>query len=151
MWLYPSRLNINLDSLEGRVTDVEIDIADYCGAGCTAAFLYQGNGTIDSDSNTLVSQDETLHLSGLGYMANRLAVSSCEGAVMEIRINVRDVPVIKGCIQLKGAPVVGSKVILSQEGETNKRSRTNDYGCYKFETAVSGKDFMVIINGPVIP
>ena len=64
----------------------EIDIIDYCGPGCTKAFLYEGNTTVATAANTVVSTQETLTLAAGTATVDRLAVSSCEGIVTEIRI-----------------------------------------------------------------
>jgi len=89
VWLYPARLNLDLSGVAGIVTSVEIDIVDWCGVGCTKAFLYDGTTTIDSDANSDVSEGETLLLLNDGQApVDRIAVSSCEGEVYEIRLRV---------------------------------------------------------------
>jgi hypothetical protein len=85
VWLYPCRLNVDLRGICG-VMSAEIDITDYCSVGCTRAFFYEGMTTVDTDSNTLVSAPETLMLSAGSATVDRLAVSSCECALIEIRI-----------------------------------------------------------------
>ena len=37
--LYPARLHLDLSSLPGQVLSAEVDVTDYCGNGCTRAFL----------------------------------------------------------------------------------------------------------------
>jgi hypothetical protein len=91
--LYPARLNADLSGLSGTVVSAEVDIADYCGVGCTRAFLYEGATTCDSDSSSTVSAPETLTLSAGAGVIDRLAVSSCEGGVDEIRITLVASPV----------------------------------------------------------
>ncbi len=84
VWLFPSRLNVDLSAICG-VISAEIDIIDNCGAGCTNAFFYEGAVTVDSAANS-VANAETLILSAGASIVDRLAVSSCEGACLEIRI-----------------------------------------------------------------
>jgi hypothetical protein len=91
VWLFPARLNLDLSILTQRVTSAEVDIDDSCGVACSRAFLYEGNSTVDSDSNTMRGT-ETLDLSADGSRPDRLAVSSCEGAVSEIRLEVVPIP-----------------------------------------------------------
>jgi hypothetical protein len=85
--LVPSRLNLDLTGLSGSVTSAEVDVEDFCGTGCTRAFLYQGATVLDSASNT-VSGAQTLLLDSGGTPADRLAVSSCEGLATEVRLDV---------------------------------------------------------------
>ena len=91
VWLFPARLNLNLSGLAGTVTQVEVDIIDLCGVGCTRAFLYDSASTVDSVENSVLGP-ETLTLSSDGAPVDRAAVSSCEGTVIEIRIILEDVP-----------------------------------------------------------
>lgn len=85
--LFPSRLNLDLTTLSGSVTSAEVDVQDFCGIGCTRAFLYQGATLLDSASNT-GGGAQTLILDGGGAAADRLAVSSCEGMATEVRLDV---------------------------------------------------------------
>ena len=87
--LYPARLNADLSGLPGTVLSAEVDILDGCGVGCTMAFLYEGATTTDPDSNTTVMSPETLQLTAGAGITDRLAVSSCEAGVGEIRITVQ--------------------------------------------------------------
>jgi len=87
VWLYPGRLNLDLSGLTNTVTSVEVDITDYCGTNCTKAFLYESTTTVDNKSNIQPGQ-ETLTLSSNGASVDRVAVSSCEGYVSEIRLTV---------------------------------------------------------------
>jgi len=88
VWLWPCRLNLDLSALGGTVAQVEVDIVDYCGVDCTRAFLYNGSSTLDNTGNTQVSTTETLFLSSGGIQPDRLAVSSCEGEIKEIRLTI---------------------------------------------------------------
>ena len=47
VWLYPCRLLVDFGQ-SYNVISVEIDWADYCGVGCTNAFLYNGGATVAS-------------------------------------------------------------------------------------------------------
>lgn len=90
--LYPARLNADLSGLPGTVLSAEVDILDGCGVGCTMAFLYEGATTTDTASNTSVMSPETLHLTAGAGTTDRLAVSSCEAGVGEIRITLQASP-----------------------------------------------------------
>lgn len=61
------------------------------------------------------------------------------------------VPDVSGCTQLQGTPLTGRKVRLRQSFESDQTTTTDAAGCYKFDAAVSGKNFKVIINGPIVP
>ena len=58
---------------------------------------------------------------------------------------------LKGCLELKGAPVVGSEVDLRQPNELMQATYTNENGCYVFNELVRSKRFTVTIKGPVVP
>lgn len=85
VWLFPSRLVVDLGATY-NVTRVEVDWIDYCGNGCTRAFAYDGGTTVASAQNGLVGDPETAVLIPAGGVADRIAVSSCEGMILEIRI-----------------------------------------------------------------
>ena len=87
VWLFPSRLQLDFGALACTVTKAEVDIIDYCGAGCTRAFLYEGGTTVDYVENTQVSTPETLTLSSGGYDVDSMDISSCEGKVLEVRLS----------------------------------------------------------------
>ena len=91
--LYPCRLSADLSGLPGTVLSAEVDILDGCGVGCTMAFLYEGATTTSADSNTSMMSPETLYLTAGAGTTDRLAVSSCEGGVGEIRIMLQASPV----------------------------------------------------------
>jgi hypothetical protein len=82
VWLYPGRLEVRLQSGTtcGRV---EVDIDDYCGAGCTKAFAYASGTEVARAENT-GSRAETLVLTSTTAI-DTVAVSSCEGQVTELR------------------------------------------------------------------
>jgi hypothetical protein len=84
--LFPSRFVVDLTTIPGTVTAAEVDVIDFCGIGCTSAFLEDGAVLVSSDFNTVVSSQETLSLTSGVFVPDLLAVSSCEGAVVEIRI-----------------------------------------------------------------
>ena len=86
LWLYPSRLTIDLSSLQ-NIQMVEVDIQDYCGFYCTQAFLMENTEIISSKGNSLSIESETLILENpTQEFLTELAISSCEGAINEIRI-----------------------------------------------------------------
>ena len=71
--LFPARLNLDLSGLGGTVTSAEVDVQDFCGTGCTRAFLYQGATQVDSAANS-GGGSQTLALSAGGGAVTRLAV-----------------------------------------------------------------------------
>ena len=87
LWLFPSRLSIDLSSVPS-IERVEIDIIDTCGPDCTLAFLVNLDGeTIESTYNTISGSPETLIIENpTESMLSKLAISSCEGQIHEIRI-----------------------------------------------------------------
>lgn len=97
VWLYPSRLTIDLSSLQ-NIQYVEVDVVSYCGninPQCTYAFLMDSTGiilnnvenTINNLGSSINGDPETLILENPteGFISE-LALSSCEGQVHEIRI-----------------------------------------------------------------
>jgi hypothetical protein len=87
LWLFPSRLSIDLSSVQ-NIERLEIDIIDACGPDCTLAFLVNLDGeTIESTYNTISGSPETLIIENpTESMLSKLAISSCEGQIHEIRI-----------------------------------------------------------------
>jgi len=94
VWLYPSRLTVDLSSLQ-NIQYLEVDVVNYCGTNnpqCTQAFLLDGAGMILNNAvNTMNESLETLTIENLteGFVS-ALALSSCEGQVHEIRIYQND-------------------------------------------------------------
>ena len=91
VWLYPSRLTVDLSSLQ-NIQKVEVDINDWCNTDCTQAFLIDSSGVIvNSAGNTLIQSTETLIIENPteGFLSE-LAISSGEGQVHEIRIYQND-------------------------------------------------------------
>ncbi len=82
LWLYPGRLEVRLQSATCTSTTVEVDVDDFCGAGCTKAFAYS-TGVEVARAENVGSGPETLVLTGAGI--DMVAVSSCEGMVNELR------------------------------------------------------------------
>ena len=91
VWLYPSRLTIDLSSLQ-NIQNVEVDIVSYCGLinpQCTESFLLDSTGMIiDNVVNTINESLETLTIENPteGFIS-QLAISSCESQIHEIRIH----------------------------------------------------------------
>ncbi len=84
--LFPATLSVDLSSL-GSVAQVEVDINDFCGSGCSEAALLDNGNVVLSTSNTMVGSPETLQLDNLGLMAvDELQLSSFEAFFFEIRI-----------------------------------------------------------------
>ena len=90
--LYPARLYVDLSGVPGQFESAEVDVIDYCGKYCTRAILYDGPLYVGGESNTTVGVLETLSATAGGDPVDYLAVSSCEGVVLEIRIQYQ-VPV----------------------------------------------------------
>jgi len=85
VWLYPSRLTIDLSSLQ-RIQKVEVSINDYCG-DCTHAFLMDSTGMmLNNVGNSLISFDTLTILNPTEGLLSELAISSCEGEILEVRI-----------------------------------------------------------------
>jgi len=86
VWLYPARLHLDFSDLDDPIIAAAVDVHDGCGNGCTKAFLYEGASTLDVASN-YGTGDDTLILYSWGSLdADSMAVSSCEGAVIRIRL-----------------------------------------------------------------
>jgi hypothetical protein len=86
LWLYPSRLTVDLSSLQD-IQMVEVDILDYCGFHCTQAFVLDNVGVLGVKGNIETGISETLVMENpTQAVFTELVISSCEGAVNEIRI-----------------------------------------------------------------
>ena len=86
LWLYPSRLTVDLSSLQD-IQMVEVDILDYCGFHCTQAFVLDNAGVLGVKGNIETGISETLVMENpTQAVFTELVISSCEGAVNEIRI-----------------------------------------------------------------
>ena len=83
----PARLSVDF-SQTYVVFQVEIDIQDYCGIGCTRAFLYNDGVQVASTSNATRGVEETLTLVPTGNLVDSIAVSSCEGVVLGNTIRI---------------------------------------------------------------
>ena len=97
VWLWPSRLSVDLSSLQS-IQKVEVDVISYCSyfePECTFAHLMDGTGiiintvgnTINNPGNSFGGTLETITINNPteGFLSE-LAISSCEGNVHEIRI-----------------------------------------------------------------
>ena len=97
VWLFPSRLSIDLSSLQS-IQKVELDVISYCSyfePECTFAHLMDSTGiiintvgnTINNPGNSINGTLETITINNPteGFLSE-LAISSCEGNVQEIRI-----------------------------------------------------------------
>lgn len=84
----PARLT--LDLVESyQIYRVEFDIIDYCGTGCTRAFLYNNGVQVGSTANTTSGIEETMVVVPLaGGMVDSIAISSCEGVVLGQTIRI---------------------------------------------------------------
>jgi len=87
VWLYPSRLVADFRQ-SYSITKVEVDITDFCGVGCTRAFLYSSGMKVGQTSNTTVGTPEVLTVVPAGGVADMFAVSSCEGQVLGSTIRI---------------------------------------------------------------
>ena len=97
VWLYPSRLSVDLSGLQ-NIQKVEIDVISYCSyfsPQCTFSHLMDSTGmiintvgnTINNPGNSINGTLETIIIENPteGFLSE-LAISSCEGNVHEIRI-----------------------------------------------------------------
>lgn len=89
VWLYPSRLLLDFSLLRHRVTRVEADVYDQCGAGCTKVFAYSGGSLIGAVGNAS-TQGQTLSLTFDALHPDSCAIRSFEAKVNEIRISTED-------------------------------------------------------------
>ena len=91
VWLYPSRLLLDLQSTQG-IQRIEVDVNDWCNTNCTQAFLIDNSGTaIHSIGNTRIQSYETLIIENPSEASlSELAISSCEGQIHEVRIYTLD-------------------------------------------------------------
>jgi hypothetical protein len=88
VWLFPARLMVDFGG-SYLVFRVEIDIIDYCGPGCTQAFLYNGGAQVGYAANTTSSMPQTLVMDlGAGGPVDSIAISSCEGQVIGSTITI---------------------------------------------------------------
>lgn len=86
LWLFPATLSVDLSSL-GSIVQVEIDINDFCGTGCSQASLLNNSVVVHNTSNMMVGSAETLLLDNSNMLAvDELTMSSFEGLFLEIRI-----------------------------------------------------------------
>ena len=97
VWLYPSRLSVDLSGLQ-NIQKVEIDVISYCSyfsPQCTFSHLMDSTGmiintvgnTINNPGNSINGTLETIIIENptRGFLSE-LAISFCEGNVHEIRI-----------------------------------------------------------------
>jgi hypothetical protein len=84
VYLWPSRLVLDLDNLEG-IESVEVDVYETHFAGSTRVFLYGDDGAIDSTASYM-EDGQTLTVSTNGEVPTSLAVSAHEAYVWEIRL-----------------------------------------------------------------
>jgi hypothetical protein len=93
IWLLAARIKLDLSLLTGTIKRAEVDIHDYCKIGCTQTAFYKDTATvIDYDSNKVVNEKSTLRLFNKNNeKINIMTVSSYEGVVIEIRLEVIDI------------------------------------------------------------
>ena len=85
VWLYPSRLVLDMSRLGGVISRIEVVVTDQCGANCTKLFAYRGSERIAEVGNAAA---------GVGVLAldfgavhpDTCAVSSFEAKVHRARI-----------------------------------------------------------------
>jgi len=87
VWLYPSRLSVDLQSIQG-IQRIEVDVNDWCNTDCTQAFLIDNSGmAIHNVGNTSIQSSETLIIENSSEASlSELAISSFEGQIHEVRI-----------------------------------------------------------------
>jgi len=95
--------------LSGRVvSQIEVDIVDYCGNGCTSAFLTQNGNTLATLENQLVGEFETLTFDGVELAtATDLRIQSFEAAVVQIRITYSEVGPAGPVLEIIPDPAAG--------------------------------------------
>ena len=59
-------------------------------------------------------------------------------------------PDIYGCIKLKGEPVANAKVVVFQWRERPQKTRTDDKGCFEFESVASDNRSWITVRGPQV-
>ena len=82
----PARLTLDFGE-SYLIYSVEIDVTDYCGDGCTRAFLYNNGEQVGFTAN-VARGTETLVVQPTGGYADSMAVSSCEGVVLGQTIRI---------------------------------------------------------------
>ena len=91
VFLFASRLVADFGQ-SYQVTRIEIDVVDYCGTGCTNAFVYNQGELVATTHNTTSGDPEVLVLEmaekGQPFQADKLAISSCEGEVLGSTIRI---------------------------------------------------------------
>ncbi len=147
VWLYPSRLKANVSGLD--VEKVEVDITDWCGSGCTAAFLYNDSNIVDNTSNNQVGANETLVLDGSGASVDRVAVSSCEAEVHEIRLKVQAEDIGMEYSNLSVSPVEGSASMnVTATADVRNTGAAGDYNAtFKVDGGVVGFETGTLSSG----
>jgi len=82
----PARLRVDLTGLSCTPYTAEIDVTDYCQAGCTLAYGTSEDGGTSIDSNETTGTLETLELNSGQSPLVELTVEGWEGFVCEIRL-----------------------------------------------------------------
>ncbi|MFQ5528551.1 MAG: M28 family peptidase [Thermoanaerobaculia bacterium] len=55
---------------------------------------------------------------------------------------------LSGCLEVEGEPLTGARVVLKQAQQRNRRMRSDESGCFAFNSLVSGKKFQIRVEGP---
>ncbi|MGA1841088.1 MAG: hypothetical protein ACMUIU_10725 [bacterium] len=91
--LNPGRLVLDLSDITGKITQIRVDLEDYCQAGCSSAAIYDGSTrvalkTSQSDGGPFNAAGWFIFdQSTIGnYTIDKFIVTSCNGHIGEIRI-----------------------------------------------------------------
>lgn len=82
----PARLRVDLAGIGCAVVTAEVDVQDYCGAGCTSAYGYAEDGSTSIDTNQSTGSVETLELGSGDSPLVEITVEGLEGFICEIRL-----------------------------------------------------------------
>ncbi|RJQ21247.1 MAG: DUF1566 domain-containing protein [Nitrospiraceae bacterium] len=124
--------------------------------------IFDVAGCIDLDGSPLNNKKVILKQTGEVNQTTTTDSGGCyvftdavSGKAFTVQINgpvlSSPVPVINGCAELQGSAMTGRKVLLKQDNELNKSTKTDIEGCYNFSNAVPDKKFKLLIKGPVVP
>lgn len=127
VFTFPGQIRVDLS---GRViSQIEVDIQDFCGGGCTSAFLTQNGNTLVTLENQLVSEPETLTFDGAELAnATDLRIQSFEAAIVEIRITYNELAPPGPALEILPDPAapLGAYVLCWTDLLGSQLERSND-------------------------
>ncbi|MFK7936120.1 MAG: hypothetical protein AB8G22_21580, partial [Saprospiraceae bacterium] len=84
--MYTGRVTVDLSSLT-NISNIDIDILDFCGEGCTIAKVWNAGNVITMQGNADTGNMETLSFSfAQGTVMDQFSIESFEGRALKIRI-----------------------------------------------------------------